>query len=431
LIGPAAAQEVGVRWQHDVETAKATARQTGRLVLVHVWADNCAPCVSLEQNVFNQPGVAGALEAKFVPVKLNANEFPATAQGFGITRVPTDVILSPDGQVLGKMISPATPSAYLAEVNQVANQYASQSGLAYQTAAAAAPQPKILNPAYASLQIGAPAQPPVVNQPIVPVPSTAAGSPYAAAAAEANNRYAMAGMPQAGMTAGVNPSAVVQYPAQSPGAATVANGSQFPASNPPAMTPPSGAMQYGAIDQYAPSAVTTPPAAVTNQYVTAPQSAASTTPTAPSVAGSSASAPTGAIPSASEEQPLPANAPPKGFEGYCPVTMRNNWQWVKGDPKWGAIHRGRTYLFTGPREQQQFLANPDYYSPALAGIDPVLAIDHRQSVPGLREHSLDYDNQFYFFSSEATLQQFTASPQRYADGVRQAMGLAPTGSQVR
>jgi YHS domain-containing protein len=67
----------------------------------------------------------------------------------------------------------------------------------------------------------------------------------------------------------------------------------------------------------------------------------------------------------------------------------------------------------------------------LAGIDPVLAIDHRQSVPGLREHSLDYDNQFYFFSSEATLQQFTASPQRYADGVRQAMGLAPTGSQVR
>jgi YHS domain-containing protein len=111
--------------------------------------------------------------------------------------------------------------------------------------------------------------------------------------------------------------------------------------------------------------------------------------------------------------------------------MRNSWQWVKGDPKWGAIHRGRTYLFIGPREQQQFLANPDYYSPALAGIDPVLAIDHRQSVPGLREHSLDYDNQFYFFSSEATLQQFTASPQRYADGVRQAMGLAPTGSQVR
>ena len=56
----------------------------------------------------------------------------------------------------------------------------------------------------------------------------------------------------------------------------------------------------------------------------------------------------------------------------------------------------------------------------------MLAIDHRQSVPGLREHSLDYDGQFFLFSSEATLQQFTSSPERYASGVRQAMGLAPS-----
>ena len=102
--------------------------QSGRLVLVHVVADGCGPCRALETNVFNQPGVAGAIEQQFVPVKLNANEYPAIAQGFGITRVPTDVIITPDGQILGKMISPATPAAYVAETTQVANQYASQSG---------------------------------------------------------------------------------------------------------------------------------------------------------------------------------------------------------------------------------------------------------------------------------------------------------------
>jgi YHS domain-containing protein len=51
-------------------------------------------------------------------------------------------------------------------------------------------------------------------------------------------------------------------------------------------------------------------------------------------------------------------------------------------------------------------------------------------VSGVREHSLDYDGQFYVFSSEATLQQFTANPERYAAGVRQAMGLKP-GQSVR
>jgi protein disulfide-isomerase len=119
------------------------------------------------------------------------------------------------------------------------------------------------------------------------------------------------------------------------------------------------------------------------------------------------------------------------FDGYCPVSMRSMWKWVPGDARYGAIHRGRTYWFAGPKEQQQFLANPDYYSPALSGLDPVMAIDHKQSIPGMREHSLDYDNQFYMFSSEATLQQFSANPEKYATGVRQAMGIQATTPVVR
>ena len=59
-----------------------------------------------------------------------------------------------------------------------------------------------------------------------------------------------------------------------------------------------------------------------------------------------------------------------------------------------------------------------------------MAVDHRQQVPGKREHSIDYDNLFYMFSSEATLQQFAASPERYATSVRQAMGI-PRGRLAR
>ena len=112
-----------------------------------------------------------------------------------------------------------------------------------------------------------------------------------------------------------------------------------------------------------------------------------------------------------------------GFDGYCPVSMRNSWKWVAGDPRWGVVHRGRTYWFATAEEQKQFWTDPDRYTPALSGMDPVFAIDHKQQVPGKREHSLDYDGLFYMFASEATLQQFTANPQRYSTGVRQAMGI--------
>jgi YHS domain-containing protein len=137
--------------------------------------------------------------------------------------------------------------------------------------------------------------------------------------------------------------------------------------------------------------------------------------------------PTSAVP---DPRMLPPGSPPLGFEGYCPVTMRNSWKWTAGNPQWGIVHRGRTYWFAGPEEQKQFWTDPDRYTPALSGMDPVLAVDHQQQVAGKREHSIDYDGLFYMFASEATLQQFTANPQRYSANVRQAMGI-PRGRLVR
>jgi YHS domain-containing protein len=159
--------------------------------------------------------------------------------------------------------------------------------------------------------------------------------------------------------------------------------------------------------------------AVTNPYVaTNPPAAAATN--GPGQPAANFAAAQAAPP---DPRQLPAGSPPLGFDGYCPVTMRNEWRWAPGNLQFGAIHRGRTYLFVGEAQKQQFLANPDFYAPALSGIDPVMAIDHRQQVPGRREHSIDYDNLFYLFANEASLQQFTANPERYASSVRAAMGI--------
>jgi YHS domain-containing protein/thiol-disulfide isomerase/thioredoxin len=430
LALPAAAAEVGIQWMQDIESAKAVARQTGRLVLVHFWTPECVPCRTLDLNVFNQPSVGAAVESQFVPVKLNANENPGTAQGLGITRVPTDVVLTPDGQVVSMSVSPSTPSTYVAGLAQVARQYAGRPGAAYQNAAMAASQPSQFNPAYANLQFSAPPQaatptpqPPVVNAGTVS--PAASSSPYTWAATGGQSVY---GTPSNTQTTASQPGSYVSSnQAPAPAAQVATNDRAY------------GSQAWPTASTAPPTAATTPPMTVQNSYAQAPPPALPsqgvnpyTAP--PAVRTQPAIAPIAPSQQVAAAQPtmptappdarrLPPGAPPLGFDGYCPVSMRGQWRWVPGDPKWGAIHRGRTYWFASQREQQQFLANPDYYSPALSGIDPVLALDHGQTVSGMREHALDYDNQFYLFSSEATLQQFTSSPARYAEQIRQAMAV--------
>lgn len=421
LAMSATAQQPGIHWQQDIESAKATARQSNRLVLVHVVADGCGPCAALEKNVFNQPGVAAAIEQQFVPVKLNANEFPGIATGFGITRVPTDVIITPDGQIVGKMISPPTPMGYVAETTAVAHRYASQhpqqAGIGQTYVAANSPNLQGLNPAYANLNIGEATKVPSMTAPAATAntyaPPVAVPTPQPATVM---NGYS----PQASPT--MQPAASLAQPPITP-VPTNPAANPYGSYAPPMQEPTAAASPAQAQQQYGYDSGYGAPAATTPQFPTTPPDTSVPPTNATSPVSEEAQRPTTTQQAAAAPDPskLPAGAPPLGFDGYCPVSMRKAWKWSPGDPKYGAIHLGRTYWFAGPQEQQEFLANPDFYSPALAGIDPVLAIDHRQSVPGLREHSLDYDGQFYLFSSEATLQQFTSSPERYASGVRQAM----------
>src|SRR6476660_2434793 len=66
LLALPARGDESIHWHSDLESAKVVAKQSGRLVLVHFWTPSCGPCMALEQNVFNQPGVAGAIETQFV-----------------------------------------------------------------------------------------------------------------------------------------------------------------------------------------------------------------------------------------------------------------------------------------------------------------------------------------------------------------------------
>ena len=117
----------------------------------------------------------------------------------------------------------------------------------------------------------------------------------------------------------------------------------------------------------------------------------------------------------------PAANPPLCLDGFCPVTLAEKQQWVPGDRRYGAIHRGRTYLFTGPEEQRRFFTDPDRYAPIISGNDIVQAMEKGQAVPGMREHGVVYNSHIFLFADEAALGKFSKNPAYYANQALEAI----------
>ncbi len=104
------------------------------------------------------------------------------------------------------------------------------------------------------------------------------------------------------------------------------------------------------------------------------------------------------------------------------MTLVQNRVWTPGDKKWGAVHEGRVYLFAGPEQQKQFLANPHVYAPLMAGYDPVRFAETGQLVPGRREFGLYIDDPgpIALFADEAALERFHTNSGYYFNIIRQA-----------
>ncbi|RIK86373.1 MAG: hypothetical protein DCC67_02825 [Planctomycetota bacterium] len=434
----------GIAWRTNLDAARLEAAQTGRLLLLHFTTKSCGPCRMLDKQVFNQPQVGKAVEQDFVPVRIDANASPAIARMYKVEEVPKEIITTSDGN---PVFTPQIPNAaehYVAQLQNLARHFRQTTGPAAAAAGSAA-----VNPAYAALPVSRPANPLAASG------SPAGGSAAAQQPAPATSAPTQQPMPQAQSNPFVATGDAARYgqapsvyssatqagpgPAAAPAAPAV---SQQVVAAPPAATPAAAPTANTA------EPVASPPAVAVQAACPAPASvagAAASTVGAPAPASSAASgaaavaaaqAPVAAAETAlagsatasapaAAPQPrkieLPAGSPPLGFEGYCPVTLKTLKRWSLGDVQYGVIHRGRTYLFIGAAERDQFLADPDSYSPVFAGMDPVLLIDRQESVEGNRRFGYEYGGAFYLFSSKETMQRFAATPQAYAAGVRQAM----------
>jgi protein disulfide-isomerase len=372
----------GIEWVRDLETAKGIAARTNRPILIHFFGPACMPCQRLDQEVYTRSEVKRALEATFIPVRLNAEEYPATASIYGVDRWPSDVILAPNGQFVARLQCPPSANQYLAQLDLVA-----RGGTSTLAAGTPSNSPSI---AAAPAANGAFAAPPIQQagthgQPPGGAVSAHASAPVASVGAPMDRiaNYDFRNVAPAGPNA-VRGSAYAGEPG-----APAAGVPAVVASGPPALQQPSQQVAAQLAQQ---------------QFNTQ-----------------------------SFELVAASDAPPIGLDGFCPVCLRKEGnkqgRWVKGDARFGVVHRGRTYLFSGSAEQQEFLRDPDRYSPVMAGNDPVLACDYGQQVPGQRKIGRYFGDRVYMFASEETLAKFLAEvdesqarsrPNRYAEAILQA-----------
>ncbi|NOZ40705.1 MAG: DUF255 domain-containing protein [Planctomycetes bacterium] len=385
-----------INWRNNLDAAKVEAGRTGKLILLHFYTTSCGPCKKLERDVFSQPQIAVAMQRDFIPVKINADQAPALANAYQISRIPTEVILSSQGSVLQKLSCPLEPAAYGAQLANVAQHYRGRPGNI--TTSVQAP----VNSAYSGLRIGqsynaqtASAVPTAYKAPQVP---TVTQNPYVTAAPPTAQQTAAAPVAQQQPVAPVTPANAMPNSYRNRYAAVAS--APVAAKHPP-VTPTATAPQVAAV---APTAA----APSTTASTTAPP-AATTAPTVKQVAA------------AAWPPQLPAGTPPLAFDGFCPVSLQQAQKWVRGNKTYGAIHRGRTYLFVGEAERQKFLAAPDAYSPVFSGNDPVMMLDENVQVAGSRKFGCSYQGAFYLFSSKETMDRFAKQPVQYSAGVRQAM----------
>lgn len=441
-----------IQWLDSIELAKARAKAENKPILLHFGADYCGPCRSLEQYVFTEPRVAQAINDRFVAVKIDTKKQPQLVDQFQVSKIPHDVILTPDGQVAYRRMSPSSASLYqemLATGSRIAAETNPRSQQVVEAMSGMHREQEVeksRSPFYGeqAAQAGSlnswPNSNEVVPQfngtlPPAAVRKTAATAPEEFGNGNHLNReaptHALAAptYPQpefkpATTLPEINTPFADRLP--SPGGGNLAHPNSQPIAGlpKPGQLPPLGAVRAaGAPLPSAPNSNALASVREASHSVNAfyqeseRQAAAVLNARVPATIPNEAS--NTSVPQIQQvAAAVNAESAPMGLEGFCPVTLLAEKKWVKGDREIGCYHRGVLYLFANQAAADRFMSAPDHWSPLLGGFDPIIMEQEKRLQPGKRRfgvfcETVPGESAIILFANEANRDRFKQDSDRF------------------
>jgi thiol:disulfide interchange protein len=107
----------GISWVYDLDQGFAAAKQSGKPIMMDVFAEWCGWCKKLDSEVYTDKNIV-TLSQKFVNVKLDSDKNQEVAKKYGVRGLPTIIFLSPDGKVINKVVGFHDSGAFAADMNK-------------------------------------------------------------------------------------------------------------------------------------------------------------------------------------------------------------------------------------------------------------------------------------------------------------------------
>lgn len=112
-------QNNSIHWLNDIGHAKQLAAQSGRLVYIHFYSDNCTACDTVERHCLSNPEFVRAIHENFIPVKVNVDESPSVVRKWRVRRWPTDLVIDSEGDKHFDSITNPNATAYVERLKAV------------------------------------------------------------------------------------------------------------------------------------------------------------------------------------------------------------------------------------------------------------------------------------------------------------------------
>jgi thiol-disulfide isomerase/thioredoxin len=111
------AEMQGAKWYTSLSEAKTAAAASGRKIFVDFFATWCGPCKMLQADVLETERFKDLASKKLVLLRIDVDAQPEVSAQFGITAMPTQMVLDSQGNVLNKIVGYGGPDMFYSFLN--------------------------------------------------------------------------------------------------------------------------------------------------------------------------------------------------------------------------------------------------------------------------------------------------------------------------